>query len=70
MSTLQQQLDIIESRVDDLIKKCHQQQTNDSLCSREAKLNEERSDLLRKNEMAQNKVESMISRLKALEKDL
>jgi len=68
MKRLQQQLDIIESRVDDLIKKYHQQQqNNEDLRTREAQLNEERSDLLRKNEMAQNKVESMISHLRTLE---
>jgi|GEM_PF-3362951 len=68
MSKLQQQLDIIESRVDNLIIKYRQQQEqNDSLHTRETKLNEERSDLLRKNEMAQSKIESMISHLRMLE---
>jgi len=60
----------LEQKIDDLIQVC------DSLEKKHAVLeadkdnwHEERSRLLEKNEMAKNKVEAMIMRLKSLEQD-
>ena len=68
--SLEKQLNAIESRVDELIALCDgYKRDNNTLRSRENELNEERSNLLRKNDMAHTKVESMISRLKSLEQE-
>lgn len=68
--SLEKHLNAIESQVDELVALCHEyKRHNTSLRSRETQLNEERSNLLRKNDMARTKVESMISRLKAMEQD-
>lgn len=68
--SLQKQLNAIESRVDELVALCQEyKRHNNSLRTRESQLNEERTNLLRKNDMARNKVEAMISRLKSLEQD-
>ncbi len=70
MSSLEQLLKSIESNVDELVKLCSEyKRHNHSLRTRESLLNEERSNLLRKNDMARAKVEAMISRLKALEQE-
>ncbi|ERP90057.1 hypothetical protein Q670_14260 [Alcanivorax sp. P2S70] len=44
-------------------------QENLALHEREAKLVEERAQLLKKNDVARNKVEAIITRLKSLEQD-
>ena len=65
-----QELKILEGRIDELIKLCsHLDQEIKTLKASERVLREERSKLLRKNEDARFKVESMITRLKALEQD-
>jgi len=65
-----QQLKILENRIDDLIKLCSRlDQEIKSLKANERMLREERAKLLRKTEDARFKVESMITRLKALEDD-
>jgi cell division protein ZapB len=70
MNTLEQQFKQLEHRADELLKLCQEyQRHNHSLRTREAQLNEERTQLLRKNDLARNKVEAMISRLKALEQE-
>jgi cell division protein ZapB len=57
----------IEQKIDRLINLCARlQQENVSLREREASLLKERSKLLEKSEMARNRVEHMIVRLKNL----
>ena len=60
----------LESQLDELIELSdeHKRQ-NHSLKTREEDLIKERSVLMKKNDLARTKVESMISRLKALEQD-
>lgn len=70
MSTLEQKLKILEERIEELTGMCNSyQQHNSTLRTRETELTEERSNLLRKNDMARSKVEAMISRLRTLEQD-
>ena len=65
-----QELKNLETRIDELIRLCtHLDDEIKSLRANERLLREERSKLLRKNEDARFKVESMITRLKALEHD-
>jgi len=60
----------LEARVDDLLRiSARLRQENQSLHEREAKLVEERAQLLKKNDVARNKVEAIISRLKSLEQE-
>jgi cell division protein ZapB len=60
-------LNKLEQKIDRLINLCARlQQENESLREREASLLKERSKLLEKNEMARNRVETMITRLKGL----
>ena len=64
----QQQFIQLERKVDELIKLCAVlKDENDSLKSREASWGLERSRLVEKNELARNKIEAMITRLKSLE---
>jgi cell division protein ZapB len=65
-----QQLKALEERVDELIRLCaHLDQEIKTLKASERMLREERAKLQRKTEDARFKVESMITRLKALEQD-
>lgn len=58
----------LEYKLDELIKLCHQlRQENRMLRLNEQTWKQERSILVEKNELARSKIESMISRLKALE---
>lgn len=60
----------LESQLDELIELSDvQKRKNNSVKSREEELIKERATLMKKNDLARNKVESMISRLKALEQD-
>lgn len=63
LHALTTKLDLLIQRVEQL--KAH----NRLLLANEKAWREERSHLIEKNEMARHKVESMISRLKALEQD-
>jgi len=68
--TTEQQLRQLEARVDDLLRiSARLRQENQSLHEREAKLVEERAQLLKKNDVARNKVEAIISRLKSLDQE-
>lgn len=70
MSALEQQFKQLEARIDELADLCNEyKRHNNSLRIRESQLNEERANLLRKNDMARTKVEAMISRLKTLEQE-
>lgn len=63
LQALAAKLDLLIQRVEQL--KAHNRQ----LLANEKSWREERAQLIEKNEMARHKVESMISRLKALEQD-
>ena len=59
--------DKFEEKLDRLIELCHQlKQENQALREREAGLLGERSQLIEKNEMARQKIETMINRLRNL----
>lgn len=65
-----QQLKILESKIDELVKVCDQlYDENRALKANESFLLGERSRLLEKNEEARVKVEAMIGRLKTLEQN-
>jgi cell division protein ZapB len=58
----------IEQAVHQLIQLCNRLQTeNAALRAREAELTKERDELLERNEIAKERVESIISRLKDME---
>lgn len=70
MTKFEQQFKSLEQRIDEFIELCDEyKRHNKSLKARETQLAEERANLMKKNDMARTKVESMISRLKALEQD-
>lgn len=63
-------LQALTTKLDLLIQRVEQLKAqNRQLLTSEKAWREERSHLIEKNEMARHKVESMISRLKALEQD-
>ena len=67
---LKEKIEQIENRIDDLLTAFQKhKQLNRKLREREAQLSEERLSLMHKNKLARNKVNTMISRLKALEQD-
>lgn len=60
----------LETKIDELIRLCDQlNEENRSLKNKEAAWLSERSKLVENNEQARQKVEAMISRLKALEQN-
>ena len=63
LHALMARLELLISRVEQLNRQ------NALLIAQENTWREERAHLIEKNEIARNKVESMISRLKALEQD-
>jgi cell division protein ZapB len=64
----EQDLHALEVRVEELIRACHHLKAeNRSLRAREEALVAERAGLIEKNELARNRVEAMIARLKSLE---
>lgn len=64
------ELQALSRKLELLIQRVEQLKTqNRSLLASEKAWREERSHLIEKNEMARQKVEAMISRLKALEQD-
>ena len=61
---------ILSEKISQLIGLCEQlQQQNQQLQSQERHWREERMQLIEKNDLARQKVEAMILRLKALEHD-
>jgi cell division protein ZapB len=59
--------DNVEQKLDQLIELCQQlKRENQILLDREAGLIGERSELIEKNEMARQKIEAMISRLRSM----
>jgi len=64
------ELQALTRKLDLLIQRVEQLKTqNRALLASEKAWREERAHLIEKNEMARQKVEAMISRLKALEQD-
>lgn len=65
---LNEEFNRLETRMQDLITLCSKlQQENQTLKHQQGNLVEERAKLVEKNELARNKVEQMIIRLKSLE---
>lgn len=65
-----QQLKALASKIDDLIELCDQlDKENRSLKAEAGNWLQEREQLVEKTEIARTKVESMITRLKALEQE-
>lgn len=63
-------INILSEKISQLISLCEQlQQQNQQLVSQERHWREERMQLIEKNDLARQKVEAMILRLKALEHD-
>ena len=59
--------DNVEQKLDQLIELCQQlKRENQILLEREAGLMSERSELIEKNEMARQKIETMINRLRSM----
>jgi len=66
--TAEQELKKLEFRVSELIQTCERlKEENRLLREHQQQLNEERLNLLRKNEIARTKVEAIVTRLKAME---
>ncbi len=60
----------LEQKLDQLLEVCQRLQTeNSNLRDREHSLLRERSKLIEKNDLARNRVEAMITRLKNLDVD-
>ena len=59
--------DNVEQKLDQLIELCQQlKRENQTLLEREAGLIGERSELIEKHEMARQKIEAMINRLRSM----
>ncbi|MCB1856771.1 MAG: TIGR02449 family protein [Gammaproteobacteria bacterium] len=64
-------LNNLENRVDELIRTVRRlREENSSLRSSQERLTLERAELIEKTELAKNRVESMITRLKSMETNL
>lgn len=62
-------LELLEQKIDTLIERCGALAVeNRALRAKQQSLTEDRAKLIEKNELAKTRVESMINRLKALEK--
>jgi cell division protein ZapB len=69
-SSHEQDLKALEYRVDELIQLCHQLKSeNQALREQQGDLMSERASLMKKNELARSRVESMIMRLKNMEQE-
>lgn len=67
-SETEQALSALESRVADLVQQCERlSDENRGLRRQLQQLQQERGSLLEKHELAKNRVEAMINRLKAME---
>lgn len=63
-------LQLLSAKLDQLIQRIDQLRAeNRQLRANEQSWQQERTQLIEKNELARHKIESMISRLKALEQD-
>jgi cell division protein ZapB len=65
------QLKVLEQKIDELISLCNDlNRENQSLKAESQNWQRERQSLIDKNEVARNKVEAMISRLRTMEQTL
>jgi cell division protein ZapB len=65
------QLKVLEQKIDELIALCSDlNQENQALKADSANWQRERKDLMDRNEVARNKVEAMISRLRTMEQTM
>jgi cell division protein ZapB len=65
------QLKVLEQKIDELITLCNQlNRENQALKAESANWQRERKDLMDRNEVARNKVEAMISRLRTMEQTM
>jgi cell division protein ZapB len=63
-------LDALENKIESLIGYCEQlTRENKALRNQQGSWTTERAKLIEKNELAKNRVEGMITRLKSLEQD-
>ena len=63
-------LDALEKKIESLIGYCeHLTRENKALRNQQGSWTTERAKLIEKNELAKNRVEGMITRLKSLEQD-
>ena len=61
-------IEILETRVDDLIQKCDQLNIeNQSLKENNQKLSETQQSILKKNNLAKSKAETILERLRSIE---
>jgi len=68
--TTDQQLRQLEARVDELLRiSAHLRQENRLLRERETRLLDERTQLIKKNDLATSRVEAIITRLRSLEQE-
>jgi len=71
LTTSEQELARLEAHLAELLKLCGTlREENHSLRQRQEHLIAERASLIEKNELARNRVEAMITRLKAMEQSL
>ncbi|MCB2261696.1 MAG: TIGR02449 family protein [Candidatus Thiosymbion ectosymbiont of Robbea hypermnestra] len=64
-------LDTLERQVEELIRVCRRlTEENTSLRERQEHLVAERAELVEKTELARNRVETILSRLKSMEEEL
>lgn len=67
-SAMKTQLEHIESKVDELVALCNTlNKENKALREQRSEWQQEKKQLLQKNELARSKVEAMIQRLKSME---
>ncbi len=65
-----QPLEILEQKIDDLLHMVdYLNKENQALRHKKSAWQDERSQLIKKNELARSKIEAMIDRLKSLEQD-
>ncbi|MBB1125056.1 TIGR02449 family protein [Thiospirillum jenense] len=64
-------LDMLETQVDELIRACDRlREDNAALRANQEHLIAERAELIEKTELARNRIEAMVARLKAMEDQL
>lgn len=64
----QSDLEVMAAKLDRLIERCHTLETeNAGLRQLQENWHKERAQLMQKNDLARNKIEAMIGRLRALE---
>lgn len=67
--SMNQDIKVLEERIDDLIGVCRRlREENEGLRNSQETLIEERAKLAEKNKMARSRLESIVDRLKTLEK--